>query len=356
MRLGTALSIAAAAGTLFVLLVPRWHHPVDSVELGYRGGAAVQYANAEPEVARINRPPAPPPPGRWGVDAAALADTRPATEAYQNLKVVRDGTAGEFMKLQVALTQWVSPKEGCGFCHQGGDWASDAKPQKQAARVMIDMVRTVNADWKPHVGEAGVTCFICHRGQNIPSRMWFPAPAPPNRPFVARQEAWHELASTVRDFFPNNGFDEYFLQDTRAKGASYTALPTNDVPAQGEVKRLYEMMMQMSDGIGVNCGFCHQSRSFQDWAQSTPHRWTGLSGLHLTRAINNDVLLPLATLIPQTREYTAGPRLPIIPAHEAGPQNGNGLANCATCHYGVPKPLEGQNLLADYPALQGGKR
>ena len=45
------------------------------------------------------------------------------------------------------------------------------------------------------------------------------------------------------------------------------------------VKRLYEAMMQMSDGMGVNCGFCHHPRNFVDWSQSTPMRWTGYSGI-----------------------------------------------------------------------------
>lgn len=353
MRLGTALSAVAALGTLFVLFVPHWHRPMDSRQQGYRGQGMVQFDNAEAQVALANRPPAPPPPGRWGVDDAALADPRPAGEAFRNLQVLKDGTAGDFMKLHVAITQWVSPQQGCAFCHQGDDWSSDAKPQKQAAREMLRMTRTLNADWQPHVGASGVTCFTCHRGQNVPAFAWYPSPGRATPPFIAKQEPWHELATTVRDFFPDAGYAEYLLQDTKARGVSYTALPSTGPPAPIEVTRLYEVMMQMSDGIGVNCGYCHQSRAFHDWSQSPPARWAGLSGIELTRAINRNTLLPLAQIMPQLREQVAAPRLPTIPANEAGPQNGSGLATCATCHYGSPKPLEGRNMLDPFPALKG---
>lgn len=353
MKIGTALSAGAALATLFVLFVPHWHHPVDGHQQSYRGQGMVQFDNAEPQVALVNRPPAPPPPDRWGITGAALADTRPAAEAFHNLQVVKDGTAGDFMKLHVAITQWVAPQQGCAFCHQGGDFASDAKPQKQAARDMLRMTRTLNADWQPHVGPSGVTCFTCHRGQNVPQFMWYPAAAPQKSPFIAKQEPWHEAASTVRDFFPDAGYAEYLLQDTKARGSSYTALPTTGAPAPIEVVRLYEVMMQMSDGIGVNCGFCHDSRAFYDWSQSTPARWTGLSGIHMTRAINAGTLLPLAHTIPQIRTQVPDPKPPAMPASESGPQNGNGLATCATCHYGSPKPLDGLNLMADFPGLKG---
>ena len=43
--------------------------------------------------------------------------------------------------------------------------------------------------------------------------------------------------------------------------------------------------------------------------------------------------------------------LPVIPAQQRGVQQGNGLVVCATCHQGVPKPLNGANMVHDYPAL-----
>ena len=357
MRIGTALSVAAGLGTLFVLLVPPWHAPVAGHQLGFRASSMIQF---DPTVARsiaINTPPAAPPDGAYGVPAAQLADTRPVEAAYPDVQATKGITAGQFMTMHVATTSWVAPQQGCAFCHAGTDYKADTKPQFKAARVMTGMVRTINADWQQHVAPSGVTCYTCHRGQNIPPVVWFPEQQPnPNR-FIAVQEPWHESASTVRDFFPTSSFEEYLLQDTRGRGQSYTALPTS-LPGAGPrativVKRLYEMMMQMSDGIGVNCGFCHNSRAFFDWKQSTPNRWVGLSGIRMTRTLNHDIILPLLLTMPQTRETVNGGNPPVIPAKEAGLQNGDGLVNCETCHYQAPKPLEGRNMVQAYPGLTG---
>ena len=353
LKLGPLLSVAAGLGTLAVLIVPPWHAPVAGRQLGYRASSMIQWDQTVPAAIALDKPAVMLPADHFGVDAAALNDARPATEVYKNLQVVTDTTAGQFMALQVALTNWVAPKTGCAFCHAGPDFASDAKPQKTAARTMIQMTRTLNADWRGHVGEAGVTCYTCHRGENVPPSTWYPRAVKQPRPFVAKQDDWLETATTVRDFFPDAGFSEYLLQNTPGRGQSYTALPTTGPSDTIIVKRLYEVMMQMSDGIGVNCGYCHNSRAFFDWGQSTPARWAGLEGIHMTQAINNDFLLPLVPHIPQTREIQGNGRPPITPASESGPQPGNGLATCQTCHYENPKPLHGQNLLAPFPTLAG---
>ena len=38
---------------------------------------------------------------------------------------------------------------------------------------------------------------------------------------------------------------------------------------------------------------------------------------------------------------------------EKGQEPGNALANCATCHHGAPKPLEGADVVQAYPGLAG---
>ena len=354
MRLSTLIAGAAALGTLFVLAVPRWHRPVDGTQLGYRASSMIQWAPTEPVAIAFNAPPPAVPPDRFGVDQAALDDTRPATTAYPGVHVPDGTTAGEFMRLQVAFTQWTSPKQGCAFCHAGTDWKSEEKPQKQMARIMTDMVRSLNTDWSAHNAEAGVTCYSCHRGQNVPAVAWYPHQAPVPRHFVAKEEDWNYAATTVHDFFPDNGYAEYLLQATPGHVQANTALATTGPQSQYVFARLYEYMMQMSDEMGVNCGYCHNSRAFFDWGQSTPHRWIGLSGIEMTRAINRNVLLPLAAAMPQTRQVPGDAREPIVPAHETGAQTGNALAVCGTCHYGSPKPLNGLNLVHDHQKLLVG--
>ena len=51
------------------------------------------------------------------------------------------------------------------------DFASDAKSEKHAARVMIRMTRTINADYVSKIPEmyTTVTCWTCHRGQKQPA-------------------------------------------------------------------------------------------------------------------------------------------------------------------------------------------
>jgi len=74
----------------------------------------------------------------------------------------------------------------CWYCHKGEgddfstfDFASDEKKTKQAARLMLEMVRTINADFvskvpheetgSGHGQHVTVTCMTCHRGQPKPT-------------------------------------------------------------------------------------------------------------------------------------------------------------------------------------------
>jgi photosynthetic reaction center cytochrome c subunit len=328
-RLGPFLLVVAGAlAVVFLFAIPHWSLPVAGTQLGPPGTSMIQFAtlrNAEADQAPDVAPPLPP----------AQGDTRPATSVYKNVKVLTDLSAAEFMRTQQAMTQWVAPKQGCSFCHEPDDYSSDAKPAKQVARLMLQMTRHVNASWRNHVAAAGVTCFTCHR----------------DKPFVARQENWNEDALTVREFFPREGWSEYLLIGELGVGQSYTALPTHEVAGQKDIKRLYEFMMQMSDGVGVNCGFCHNSRAFFDWTQSTPNRWIGYHGIEMTRDLNRNFLLQLGGLLPESRTRPHSPGQPVLPAREVNPLPGNALATCATCHHGAPQPLHGADMAAAYPAL-----
>ena len=340
------ITLAGVVGVLaagaFVLFVPSWAPPPPSAtEVGFP--QQVLFHGGAEERAALNRVPPPLPPAARGGPSA--------TETYKNVQVLTDVSAAEFMRLQEAITQWVSPRQGCSFCHAGDDWASDAVPAKRAARVMLRMTRHINADWSNHVAGAGVTCYTCHRGQPVPAEIWFPSSPARQRRMVAPQDNWHEAADTVRKFFPDAGFAEYFLGDEPIAAQSSTPEPSRTVASYVEVKRIYEMMMQMSDGIGANCGYCHNSRNFQSWEESTPYRWTSWHAIRMLRDLNRNYLLPIAGLVPQSRTLGTETRLPVLPAREAGPQQGNGLVLCATCHYGVTKPLGGANMVQDYPGL-----
>lgn len=346
-RLGPFLLILSAFLTvLFVFAVPHWSSPVAGTQLGPPGTSMIQFAPLRNEVS--DPAPLEPPTGGAGDDKAW-----PVPSSFKNVKVLTNVSGPDFMRLQQAMTRWVSPKQGCAFCHNTDDFSSDEKPTKLAARVMLKMTRHLNASWRKHVSSSGVTCFSCHRGQPVPSDVWFPSQAAPRKPFVDKQEQWNEQGLTVREFFPREGWSEYLLLGEPGVGQSYTALPTHEAADQRDIKRLYEFMMQMSDGIGVNCGYCHNSRAFFDWSQSTPNRWVGFSGIEMTRDVNRNFLLQVAPILSQTRMRPFEPRQPILPARDENPLGGAALATCATCHHGQPRPLNGADMVQAHPALRG---
>ena len=347
MKWSTA-SVLAGLGVagILAIIVPDWHRPgFPEQQTAFRGQNNVQFYTRA-ETAPINAVvPA--------VLPAAAEGGPKATDVYKNVKVLTDVNAAEFMRLQQALTNWVSPSQGCGFCHNTQNWASDEKRTKLIARRMLEMTRYINAAWAGHVNPTGVTCYTCHRGQPVPAEVWWPRVLPKERPLIDKSEPWREGAPTVTRFFPNAGFDEYYLQDNPVAVVSKTALRSNDVSANVVAARIYEMMMQMSLQIGVNCGYCHASRAFQDWNQSTPMRWVGYYSLRLIRDLNRNYLLPLAQVIPQQRELVHPTPVPVIPANERGQQPGNALLTCETCHYRLPNPMNGVNMVRDYPGLVG---
>lgn len=54
----------------------------------------------------------------------------------------------------------------CTTCHVQGDFASDDKPEKTTARMMIAMTRDINSKFTD--GKMHVSCFTCHRGEEHP--------------------------------------------------------------------------------------------------------------------------------------------------------------------------------------------
>jgi phage terminase large subunit-like protein len=54
----------------------------------------------------------------------------------------------------------------CIDCHDVNDLSLDTKPQKVKARMMLEMVRDINAKFGD--GKTHVTCWTCHRGSTQP--------------------------------------------------------------------------------------------------------------------------------------------------------------------------------------------
>jgi photosynthetic reaction center cytochrome c subunit len=136
------------------------------------------------------------------VFAAALAQV-PSSRAQQprweppdptNLQALpKDITKPELVQTMRGFTRALGVR--CPFCHAGEEgkpldtfnFASDEKPEKVTARKMIRMVMDINGQYLKGVvthdehgddaadGDAKVTCYTCHRGEQ------HPASAPPPR-------------------------------------------------------------------------------------------------------------------------------------------------------------------------------
>jgi photosynthetic reaction center cytochrome c subunit len=250
----------------------------------------------------------------------------------------------EFTRLMTAITSWVSPEQGCVYCHKPGeDFSSDTLYTKVVSRRMLQMTRTINADWKSHVADTGVTCYTCHRGQPIPANVWFENPGPPTASGAAGNRAGQNYPAPQVGLasLPNDPFTPFLEQKNNIRVIPTTALPEGNRQSIKQTEWTYGLMMHFSKALGVNCTYCHNSRSFFEWDGSTPQRATAWYGIHMVRTVNDRYLVPLRDQYPPT---------------QLGPLGDAPKANCATCHQGVYKPLFGAAMAKDYPGLTGAAK
>jgi photosynthetic reaction center cytochrome c subunit len=326
------LSAAALAGAL-LLLAGCERPPVEPVQNGFRGtGMEVVYnprtvANLVP----LNQPPAPP--------SAVLPNEGPkAGQVYQNVKVLGDLGVANFNRHMVAITAWVSPKEGCNYCHNPANFAEDAKYTKVVARRMLQMTQTINAEWKPHVAATGVTCWTCHRGNPVPSQIWFKAEGQDMRSnFIGNLNGQNTPSRMVAgSSLPNDPFTPYLLDSKPIRVNATTALPTGNMSSIQQAEHTFGLMTHFSKSLGVNCTYCHNTRSIGTWTDVPPQGATAWHGIRMVRAINNDYLVGLTD---------------VFPAQRKGPTGDVAKVNCATCHQGAYKPVFGAQMAKDFPEL-----
>lgn len=334
-----ARMIAVVGGVIALLIIVLTFErpPVDSVQRGYRGLGMEELANPRLAAAKLeaNKLPEVSPP----VEPAG----QPASAVYTNVKVLGDVDANEFLRLMADMTTWIAPaQDSCNYCHNPDNLADESKYQFKVARRMIEMTRHINASWKTHVAETGVTCYACHRGQPVPANVWYDEPA--RGPLgMLGNPAGQNIASALvgETSLPNDVMSPFFTGEKNASDirvVSGTALPLANRASIKQTEWTYGLMMHISQSLGVNCTFCHNTRSFFAWDQSTPQRTTAWYGIRMTRDVNANFLEPLK---------------PVLPANRLGPLGDVAKANCQTCHDGVYKPFYGASLLKDYPELAG---
>ena len=325
-----ALGLLVAASVLAGCERP----PIDAIQHGYRGTAMVQIYNPRTvaEQQPNNQVPESPP--------LASADGPKASQVMQNVKVLGDLSVAEFTRHMTSITAWVSPKEGCTYCHVPTNFADDSKYTKVVARRMIEMTRHVNADWKPHVAATGVTCYTCHRGNPVPAKVWFTEPAQAKAASLIGNRAGQNIASPAVGLasLPSDPFTPFLLQDLPIRVNSSTALPTGNRSSIKQAEWTYSLMEHMSTSLGVNCSYCHNTRAFASWEESTPQRGTAWYGIRMARELNNSYMLPLTATFPAERK---------------GPTGDVAKVSCGTCHQGAYKPLNGVSMLKNHPELAG---
>lgn len=341
-ELKLALKLFVLGG--FILLVTAmvltagWQRPRPNVlEVGYRGTGLEQIPypalDAVSNFAKTLPEPIPP--------ADPTGDK--AVDVYKNVKVLTDLSVDQFNRVMLSIAAWVAPEQGCAYCHNVNNLAEDSKYTKIAARRMLQMTRYINSEWKQHVANTGVTCYTCHRGNPVPAYIWFNNPPPQGTGGFAATNYGFGHPSNVNGTteYPSDPFTPYLESKDNSEPIRIQAADALSKGYAAPIQHAgltYDLMINISKSLGVNCDYCHNTRSLADWSQSRPQRVTAWYGIRMVRTLNTDFLNPLGGTYPEAR---------------LGPHGDAPKVYCMTCHQGVFKPLYGLSMAKDFPELGG---
>jgi photosynthetic reaction center cytochrome c subunit len=306
--------------------------PVVSQETDFRGLGKVHLVNPrlQERLVAASIPPDPSPPS---IPAGITAG-----EVFQNVQVLGDLDVNEFTRIMQAMTRWVSPEQGCEYCHVP-NLAVDSPYTKVVARQMLVMNRYINGPaGQQHVGETGVTCWTCHRGENVPREVWTRAVTGSRGGGIVGGVGGQNIAAASVNYssLPYDPFTPFIMENQSVRIQSRTDQPYENRVSIKQTEWVYGFMTHISQSLGVNCTYCHNTRSFFPWEGSSPARITAWEGINLARQLNVDHLAPLANVLPANRKGPLGDVLKV---------------NCATCHGGVYKPAFGAQMAVHYPSL-----
>lgn len=308
--------------------------PKRTTQTGYRGAGLQQIVDVA-HVEKTNAVPAPPYP--LPPDGGPLASA-----SYTNLKVLGGLSKDRFDHLMAEMNQWVAPPaQGCNYCHNPENMASDEKYTKVVARRMLQMTMNINSRWSSHVQQTGVTCYTCHRGNGVPDYKWALAEGTPHPGSILGNKHGQNTPNANVGYasLPYDPFAQYLEGTHQIRVAANDAFPSADhVVSIKQAEATYGLMMSISSALGVNCTYCHNSQSFRAWNLSRAQRGTAYYGIRMVRDINDNYIGSLQNVFPATRK---------------GPQGDVYKVNCMTCHQGVSKPLNGASMIGQAPVLRG---
>ena len=268
------------------------------------------------------------------------ADSQLAIDVLEGVPpALANVTVENYERLRDAMRSWTGIPD---LLEPGND-----SYQTALAYSMIEMTQNINQNWAGHVqanAEVGVTCYTCHRGQPVPNNIWFRVgnvnanvagwPAIQNR--VTMTSNFTSLPSTYLEHFllqDENG--QYGVAQVHDLESRVQQQPGDPLIQQAEMT--YAWMNYFSNSLGVNCTFCHNTRAFYDPSQVTPQWATASLGILMVQETLEQYILPLETVLPPER---LGPVFADVPK----------LA-CRTCHQGEQQPLNGLNVIRNWPEL-----
>jgi photosynthetic reaction center cytochrome c subunit len=335
---GPAIAVGVAGGAVFLatmLVAFGQPYATDSLQTGPRGtGMSVPEFKAD--LAR-------PDPTIEGFLATTSAPVIPqggeqtAGDARENVPPgLEDLTVENYDRLLTAMRAWT----GIPDLFQDPD-----NYQTAVGHTMVAMTRMLNEEWDGHVNankQVGVTCYTCHRGQPVPSDIWFRI-SPVNEN-VAGWSANQNRVTVQSQYtsLPSDALEKYLLDGESIKVHSLESRVAgvpgkDDYAGIQQAERTYSLMNYVANSLGVNCVFCHNSRAFYDGAQVTPQWGTEILGIQMVLDLNNTWLVPVGGLLPENR---------LGPVHGDAPK-----VACKTCHKGYQQPLQGTNVIKDWPEL-----
>lgn len=268
------------------------------------------------------------------------ADSERAGDAIEGAEpLLADLTVENYERLIAAMREWTGIPD---LLEPGLD-----NYQTTVAQSMIQMTQSINQNWAAHVqanAEVGVTCYTCHRGQPVPNNIWFRiSPVNDNVMGWSANQNRVTMASNFTSL-PSDYLEHYLLENEEG---FYNQIAVHDLASRVEqqpgdpliqqTERTYAFMNYFSNSLGVNCVFCHNSRAFYDAAQVTPQWATASLGIAMVQEVIAEYLLPLQDVLPEER---LGPVYGDMP-----------LAACRTCHQGEQQPLNGLNVIRNWPEL-----
>ncbi|MET4101645.1 photosynthetic reaction center cytochrome c subunit [Roseovarius sp. MBR-78] len=334
---GPAIAIGVVGGAVFaatMLVAFGQPYATDSLQTGPRG-TGMSRPEFKADLAR-------PDPGIEGFLASTSAPVVPqggeetAGAARENVPPgLEDLTVENYDRLLAAMREWT------GIPDLFNDMASY---QTSVGYVMIGMTQNLNENWDGHVNankQVGVTCYTCHQGKPVPSGIWFD-PGQVSET-MAGWGAVQNRATPVSQYtsLPSSALMAYLVEgepvNVHSLESRVAGVPGKDDYASiQKAEQTYSLMNYFANSLGVNCVLCHNSRAFYDPAQVTPQWGTALLGRQMVNELNNTYIMPAGALLPETR---------------LGPNGDVPKAGCTTCHKGYQQPLQGTNVIGDWPEL-----